>query len=201
MKGLFPRKRYPVADTMKLLEPVEIGTLELRNRIVMPAMGTNYANRDGSVSDRLLDYYSERAKGGAGLIILEVTCIDSPIGKTIANQLCIHDDAMIPGLKTLAQSIQARGAKAAVQLHHAGRRAETKITGLQPVAPSAIACYGGSIPKVLMEEEIEGILKNFAAGARRAREAGFDAVEIHCAHGYLIHQFLSPLTNKRTDGY
>jgi len=190
-----------VAEPMKLLGPVKIGTLELRNRIVMPAMGTNYANRDGSVSDRLLEYYSERAKGGAGLIILEVTCIDSPIGKTIANQLCIHDDAMVPGLKTLAQSIQARGAKAAVQLHHAGRRADAKITGLQPVAPSAIPCYGGSIPKVLTEEEIEGILKKFAAGARRAREAGFDAVEIHCAHGYLIHQFLSPLTNKRTDGY
>lgn len=190
-----------MAGAMKLLEPVKIATLELRNRIVMPAMGTNYANRDGSVSDRLLDYYSERAKGGPGLIIIEVTCIDSPIGKTIAHQLCVHDDALIPGLTTLAQSIQAKGAKAALQLHHAGRRADERITGLQPVAPSAIACYGGSIPKELTEEEIEGILKNFAKGARRAREAGFDAVEVHCAHGYLIHQFLSPLTNKRTDGY
>jgi len=190
-----------MADSLTLLEPIRVGTLELRNRIVMPAMGTNYANRDGSVSDRLLNYYSERAKGGAGLIIIEVTCIDSPIGKTIANQLCIHQDGLVPGLKTLAKSIQAHGAKAVLQLHHAGRRADARMTGLQPVAPSAIACYGGSIPKEATEEEIGEILEKFTQGARRAREAGFDGVEIHCAHGYLIHQFLSPLTNKRTDGY
>ena len=190
-----------MGDPLKLLEPFTVAALELRNRIVMPAMGTNYADPDGAVTDRLLNYYTERAKGGTGLIIMEVTCVDSPIGKTIAQQLCIHDDCLIPGLRALASSIQARGAKAAVQLHHAGRRANSKVTGIQPVAPSAIACYGGETPKELTPSEIEEIVEKFVQGARRAKEAGFDAVEIHCAHGYLIHQFLSPLTNKRTDGY
>jgi len=188
-------------DNLRLLEPIKIGPLELRNRIVMPAMGTNYADQDGAVTDRLLNYYAERAKGGAGLIIIEVTCVDSPIGKTIAHQLGIHEDRLVPGLKALARSIQAHGAKAALQLHHAGRRASSKVTGLQPVAPSAIACYGGNVPRELAEEEIERIVEKFAQAGRRAQEAGFDAVEIHCAHGYLIHQFLSPLTNKRSDAY
>ena len=190
-----------MADTLKLLEPIKIGVMQLRNRIVMPAMGTNYADRDGAVTDRLLNYYIERAKGGVGLIIIEVTCVDSPIGKTIAHQLCIHDDSLISGLGALASSIQAHGAKAAVQLHHAGRRAHSKISGLQPVGASAVACYGGETPKALTAKEIKEIVGKFVQGARRAKEAGFDAVEIHCAHGYLIHQFLSPLTNKRTDGY
>jgi 2,4-dienoyl-CoA reductase-like NADH-dependent reductase (Old Yellow Enzyme family)/thioredoxin reductase len=201
VKGFFSRWRFDRVNPLKLLEPIKVGGLELRNRIVMPAMGTNYAGPDGAVSDRLLHYYIERAKGGTGLIIIEVTCIDSPIGKTIAHQLCVHEDRLIAGLRTLAGSIQAHGAKVALQLHHAGRRAPSKITGLQPVAPSAIACYGGSIPKELTEEEIEEVFEKFADGARRAQEAGFDAVEVHCAHGYLIHQFLSPLTNERTDGY
>jgi 2,4-dienoyl-CoA reductase-like NADH-dependent reductase (Old Yellow Enzyme family)/thioredoxin reductase len=167
----------------------------------MPAMGTNYADPVGAVTDQLLNYYTERAKGGVGLIIIEVTCVDSPIGKTIANQLCVHEDRLVPGLRALAESIQSHGAKVALQLHHAGRRAHSKITGFQPVGPSAIACYGGDIPRELTEEQIEEIVEKFVQGARRAKEAGFDAVEVHCAHGYLIHQFLSPLTNKRLDVY
>lgn len=190
-----------MVETLRLLDPIKIKQMEVRNRIVMPAMATNYADREGAVTDRLQSYYAERAKGGAGLIITEVACIDSPIGKTIANQLCVHDDRLVSGLKSLARSIQAHGAKAVLQLHHAGRRAYAKFTGLQPVAPSAVACYGGSIPRELTEEEIKEIVDKFAQGARRAVEAGFDAVEIHCAHGYLIHQFLSPLTNKRSDAY
>jgi len=193
--------RFIIMGSLRLLEPIKIGPMELRNRIVMPAMGTNYADQNGAVTDRLLNYYTERAKGGVGMVIIEVTCVDSPIGKTIANQLSIHDDSLMPGLKALASSIQGQGAKAAVQLHHAGRRAHSKITGLQPVAASAIACYGGEIPRELTEKEIEETVEKFVQGARRAKEAGFDGVEVHCAHGYLIQQFLSPLTNKRTDAY
>lgn len=190
-----------MANTLKLLEPLKIGSLELRNRIVMPAMGTQYADQNGAVTSRLINYYTERAKGGVGLIIIEVACIDSPIGKNAATQICVDDDRFIPGLKSLAKSIQAHGAKVTLQLHHAGRRARSQVTGTQPVAPSSIACYGGDPPRELKEEEINGLVEKFVGGARRAREAGFDAVELHCAHGYLIHQFLSPLTNKRSDSY
>jgi 2,4-dienoyl-CoA reductase-like NADH-dependent reductase (Old Yellow Enzyme family) len=186
-----------MANTLKLLEPLKIGSLELRNRIVMPAMGTQYADQNGAVTSRLINYYTERAKAGVGLIIIEVACVDSPIGKNAATQICVDDDRFIPGLKSLAKSIQAHGAKVALQLHHAGRRARSQVTGTQPVAPSSIACYGGDLPRELKEEEINDLVEKFVGGARRAREAGFDAVELHCAHGYLIHQFLSPLTNKR----
>jgi 2,4-dienoyl-CoA reductase-like NADH-dependent reductase (Old Yellow Enzyme family)/thioredoxin reductase len=185
----------------KLFEPGGIGSLELKNRIVMPPMATNYASKDGEVTDRQIDYYVERAKGGVGLIIVEISCVDSPVGKGMTRQICIDDDKFIPGLKNLANGIKQHGARAAIQLHHAGRQTSSKVTGHQPVAPSPIAMAEGEQPRPLTIKSIETLIERFAEAAERAKEAGFEGVEIHGAHGYLISQFLSPLSNHRQDAY
>ena len=185
----------------KLFEPVMVGRLKLKNRLVMPAMCTDFGDKDGYVTQRLLHHYIERAKGGAGLIIIEVTSV-APGGRAQLNQLRIDDDRFISGLSKLAEGIKNGGAKCFIQLHHAGRVAPPAFNdGLQPVAPSAIAGRGGAIPRELTIAEIEGVVESFAQAARRAREAGFDGVELQYAHGYLIAEFLSPLTNKRRDKY
>lgn len=181
----------------KLFQPVAIGAMQLKNRVVMPAMGTNFASASGEVTDRLIDYYVERAKGGTGLIITEVTSV-AVGGGNVHNQLCIYGDARLPGLRRLAQAVHACSAKIALQLFHSGRRAgDVPI----PAGPSPIPYLGGPPVCELTIEEIEGLVEAFAAGAKRAREVGVDAIELHCTHGYLISQFLSPLTNKRTDRY
>jgi len=185
----------------KLFEPGRIGSLELKNRLVMPPMATNYASKDGQVTERQIEYYVERAKGGVGLIIVEISCVDTPVGKGMARQIAIDDDKFIPGLGQLAKAIKQHGAKAAVQLHHAGRQTSSKITKHQPVAPSAISTDEGEMPRELTLEEIEALIVRFAEAAERAKKAGFDGVEIHGAHGYLISQFLSPLSNHRNDAY
>jgi len=185
----------------KLFEPINIGTVEVRNRLVIPAMATNYADSSGFVTQRLIDYYVERAKNNVGLIIIEETCIALG-GKIIVNQLGVYDDAFIPGLRKLAEAIGETGTRCFLQLHHGGRRAQSKINnGLQPIAPSAIPHRTGEMPHELTLEEIDNLIEAYAQGARRAKEAGFDGVEGHFAHGYLVAQFLSPLTNKRTDKY
>jgi len=185
----------------KLFEPGKIGAMELKNRIVMPPMATGFASDDGSVTDRLIAYYEERAKSGPGLIIVEITCIDSPVGRGLATQINIDDDRFIPGLARLARAIKQHGVRAAIQLHHAGRQTSSRVTGFKPVAPSPIPGRDGEMPKELTVDEIKRLVECFAQGARRAREAGFDGVEIHGAHGYLVSQFLSPLSNKREDEY
>src|SRR4030042_2098933 len=126
----------------KLFHPGRIGNLEIKNRLVMPPMATNYALKDGTVTDRQIDYYEERAKGGAGLVIVEVSCVDSPVGKGLGKQIAIDDDRFIPGLSRLAEAIKHHGAKAAIQLHHAGRQTMARITGNQPVAPSPTPVMG-----------------------------------------------------------
>jgi 2,4-dienoyl-CoA reductase-like NADH-dependent reductase (Old Yellow Enzyme family)/thioredoxin reductase len=185
----------------KLFDPGCIGTMELKNRLVMPPMGTNYALKDGSVTQRQIDYYEERARGGVGLVIVEISCIDSPVGKGAMKQICIDDDRFIPQLSKLAESIKRHGAKAAIQIHHAGRQTLSKLTGHQPVAPSPIPMSGGEQPRELTLSEIAKLVTRFAEAAERAKKAGFDGVEIHGAHGYLISQFLSPLSNHRQDAY
>ena len=192
----------------KLFEPGRIGEMELRNRMVMPAMGTNLATRDGYVTEQMKDYYEERAKGGVGLVIVEVTCVDSPTGKTIPCQLLVDDDKFIPGLSELAEVIHRHGAKAALQLMHAGRAARSKITHMQPVAPSAIPMpfpsmvgYEGEIPRELTISEIKDLVGKFGKAAQRAKRAGFDGVEIHSLGLYLVAQFLSSASNKRQDDY
>ncbi|MFH0845469.1 MAG: tRNA-dihydrouridine synthase, partial [Pseudomonadota bacterium] len=185
----------------RLFEPLSFNGLQLKNRIVMPPMATNFAGARGEVTDQMISYYEERAKGGAGLVILEVTGVDFPRGNTVLHQVAIHDDSCMEGLSRLVNAVKKWGARIATQLHHAGRRASSKSTGMIPVAPSPIACYGGDMPEVLDKKGILSIIKAFAEGARRAKAVGFDAVELHCAHGYLMGQFLSPLTNTRTDEY
>ena len=184
-----------------LLSPARIGNITVRNRMVMPPMGTNYASDDGFVTERLVRYYEARAEGGTGLIIVEVAAV-APEGKAITHQIGIWADKFIPGLRYLAESIRKHGARAAIQLHHAGRQTTFQTTGYQPVAPSEIPCpICRDMPRSLTIEEIKGIVEAFGHAARRAREASFDAVEIHGTHGYLINQFLSPYSNKRTDEY
>ncbi len=194
----------------RLWEPFRIGQMELRNRIVMPPMGTNYAGEEGYVTERLKSYYEARARGGAGLIIIENTNIH-PAGRTVSNHLEISDDKFIAGLSELVDRIHQHGAKAAIQIGHGGRRASSRVTGVQPVAPSAISgmhpmAYPASrrateVPRVLTIEEIADIITVFTKAAERAKKAGFDGVEIHGAHGYLLSQFLSRSSNKRNDIY
>jgi len=185
----------------KLFEPIKIGTMEVKNRFVVPPMGTNFANPDGSVSQQLIDYLVSRAKGGYGLIIVEVTAID-PLGKAIPLQPGIWDDKFIPGWKKLVDEVHKYGAKIAVQLHHAGRQTTREVIGAQPVAPSPIPCpVDREMPRELTTEEVYELIEKFGDAARRARDAGFDAVEVHGAHGYLIAQFMSAYSNKRIDEF
>jgi 2,4-dienoyl-CoA reductase-like NADH-dependent reductase (Old Yellow Enzyme family)/thioredoxin reductase len=175
--------------------------MKLKNRIVMPAMGTNYSSKDGFVTRRLVNYHVERAKGGVGLIIVEGAYIE-PRGKGSIMQLGVDHENKISGLKELATAIQAKDARAALQLFHGGRQSHSSIIGTQPVSASEVFCrFTQETPRALTVEEIQNVIEAFAEGARRTKAAGFDAVEIHGAHGYLINQFLSPLTNKRTDKY
>jgi len=192
----------------RLLSPIKIGELELKNRMIMLAMATNYSTREGFVTQRLKDYYEERAKGGVALIIVEAGLISYPFGRTVAHQLGLYDDRLIPGLKELVEVIHKHGCKAALQIHHAGHRATRNITGHQPVSASEIRTkgrwsqwIGGEPPRALTTSEVEELVEAYASGAVRARAAGADAVEIHGAHGYLILNFLSPLYNQRTDKY
>jgi 2,4-dienoyl-CoA reductase-like NADH-dependent reductase (Old Yellow Enzyme family)/thioredoxin reductase len=185
----------------KLLSPVQIGTMKLRNRIVMPPMVTNYATNDGAVTKRLKAYHETRAKDGVGLIIVEASYVH-PSGKGFTNEVGIYKDELISGLKELTEAVHRHGAKIAIQLYHAGRQTTSKVTGMSIVAPSSIPCpVEQEMPKELSVDEIKELIEAFGQAARRAKEAGFDAVEIHGAHGYLLNQFLSPYSNKRTDEY
>ena len=185
----------------RLFQPIRLGEMAVKNRFVVAPIGTNFATADGFVTDQLKSYYRERARGGAGLVIVDEGCVDSPTGKGTAYQTCIDDDKQIPGLSELAGVIRKQGAKAAIQLHHAGRLAATRHTGCLPVAPSVIAAPGGDMPRELSIAEIEAIVDRFTRGAERAQKAGFDGVEIQAVHGYLITSFLSTDSNRRQDAY
>jgi 2,4-dienoyl-CoA reductase-like NADH-dependent reductase (Old Yellow Enzyme family)/thioredoxin reductase len=181
----------------------KIGSLMLKNRVVMPAMGTRLATTNGELTEEQIRYYEERAKGGAGLIITEFTTVDFELGRAAVNQLRIDADRFIPGFRNLADVIHTYGARVFVQLHHAGRETTSYFTGgKQIVAPSPITCEAiGEEPRELTTAEVKGIIQQFVDGADRCQAAGIDGVELHGAHGYLINQFLSPNTNIRTDEY
>lgn len=184
-----------------LTSPTRIGNMELRNRMVMAPMVTNYAYEDGSVTGRLRAYHEERAKGGVGLIIVEASYVHSS-GKGFQNEVGMCSDKHIPGLRSLADVVHVHGAKIAIQLYHGGRQTTSNVTGQPIVAPSPIPDpTKGETPKELSKDEIAGLVRAFAEAARRAKAAGFDAVEVHGAHGYLINEFLSPYSNRRTDEY
>jgi 2,4-dienoyl-CoA reductase-like NADH-dependent reductase (Old Yellow Enzyme family) len=185
----------------KVMESAQIGRMRLRNRFVMPSMVTNFAAVDGAVTERIMAYHQARAKGGVGLIIVEATYIH-PSAKGFRNQLGIYKDELVPGLRKLTDAVHRYGAKIAVQLYHAGRQTTSTVTGMSIVAPSPIPCpIKQEMPKELSIGEIKELAETFGRAARRAKEAGFDAIEIHGAHGYLLNQFLSPYSNKRTDEY
>ncbi len=185
-----------------LLEPIKAGRLELHNRLVMPPMATEKSTSGGKVSPGLLNYYDEKSRGGyISLIIIEHSYV-RPDGKASNNQLSIADDSVVEGLKALADIIHRNGSKVVMQLNHAGSAASEEITGTMPIGPSAVLNPNKeTMPREQAPEEIKGIIEAFQAAARRTREAGFDGVEIHSAHGYLLNQFFSPLTNKRKDHY
>ena len=185
----------------KLLSPITVNGMTLRSRTVMPAMGTGFGNADSTVSDRLVAYLARRARGGVGLIITEV-CAVLPRGKGFGNEIGAWSDDFIPGLAKLADAVHRAGAKIALQLHHAGRETFEMAAGGIPEAPSAIPSAVLNQPCEEMSlERIAAVTDAFARAAVRAKEACFDAVEIHGAHGYLLTQFLSPFSNQRTDAY
>lgn len=185
-----------------LAQPGKIGTMELRNRLVMPAMCTNYTYQ-GHFTDQAVYYYGSRAKGGAGLIIIEASAIDYPIGRSVLN-CAVSDDKYIPTLKKLVDEIHKYDTKVALQIMHSGRQSSSEICGSQPVsctsAQSTQLLYA-DVPRALTLYECKETVKQFGEGALRAKQAGFDAVEVHYAHGYLMSAFLSPTLNTRTDEY
>lgn len=185
----------------KLLEPFDLKTLRLRNRIVMAPMLSRLCNLHGTVSPKLIDYYAERAKGGVGLIITEYCYIDERESKANHGQLGVYGDQLIAGLGDLAEAIQEWGAKVILQMCHAGRNSSMKFTGRQPIAPSSMLNHRGEWARAMTLEEIETTIESFTEAACRAKTAGFDGIELHGAHGYLMAQFLSPFTNHRADLY
>ncbi len=185
----------------RLFEPASIGNMTLRNRIVMPAMDTNLASKDGFVTQRTIDYYGERAKGGVGLIIVECTSIDYPRGQVTVGQISIDDDKYIDGLSELAGAMKRAGARAAIQLEHGGGVTHSSISGTQPVGPSEAISPLGEPVRELTASEIRELVELHAKAAARAKKAGFDGVEIHGAHEHMLAQFMSPSINQRTDDY
>ena len=189
-----------------LFTPMSIGGVELRNRIVMPSMTTRLADREGHVTDASVAYFKARAAGGTGLITVEMASPERA-GRHRARELGIYDDRFLPGLTRLVGEIHACGAKASIQLGHAGGHTREDVCGEPPVAPSAVPHYvyevtGKTItPLEMSRERIARTTEAFVAAAKRARAAGFDCVELHAAHGYLFSQFLCPEENRRQDEY
>ena len=185
-----------------IFEPFTIKHMTVKNRIVMTPMGTNYGEQNGEMSFLHINYYEQRAKGGTGLLIVENASVDSPQGSNGTTQLRIDQDNYIPRLFKLCETVHKHGSCIAIQINHAGASAQSARINMQPVSASDVPSKaGGEIPRPLEKDEIMHIVKKYGEAAKRAQIAGFDAVEIHAGHSYLISQFLSPLTNKRTDEF
>jgi 2,4-dienoyl-CoA reductase-like NADH-dependent reductase (Old Yellow Enzyme family) len=189
-----------------LLTTGRIGKVEIKNRIVMPPMTTRLADEDGSVTAHTINYYMARVRGGVGLITVEMAS-PTRAGRHRRRELGIYDDRFLPGLMQLTAAIHGGGAKASIQLGHGGGHTRTDICDDTPLAPSAIrhqvfeVTDQTIIPKEMTLDDIGFTIAGFAAAAARAEKAGFDCVEIHAAHGYLISQFLNPFENRRSDAY
>ena len=184
-----------------IFKPGKIGAMELKNRLIVPAMETEYS-QDGTINQRITDYWLARANGGWALLTMEVAAV-SPEGKGFPNSLTLYDDACIPMYRKLTDAVHQAGSKMAIQLHHAGRQTLSFfIGGQQIVAPSAIAhpMYG-EVPRELTTEECWRIINDYGDAALRAKKAGFDTVEVHAGHGYLPVQFMSPSLNRRVDEF
>ena len=185
-----------------MFTPIKIGSMEVKNRFVVPAMGTNLAEHNGEAGEALISYYMERAKGGFGLIITECSAV-SYEGRSLINECGLWDDSLIPSYKKLTDSVHESGAKIAVQLRHCGRETMPAYTGgVEVLAPSKVPCPANqSMPHEMSTEEVYQMVETFGDAALRGKKAGFDAVELHASHGYLIAQFLSGHANKRTDEF
>ncbi|MHA1988528.1 MAG: NADH:flavin oxidoreductase [Promethearchaeota archaeon] len=179
-----------------LFSPEKIGNVEIKNRIVRSATYTHSATNDGHVTDEMINFYSNLAKGGTGLIITGITTIDK-VGTIQPGQTCLYDDSYIEGQKKFVNAIhEISDVKIAPQLSHSGRQ------GLTPIAPSAITFKEGyRMPKELTNEEVKELIKNFISAGRRAYESGYDMIQLNAGHGWLLCNFLSPFTNKRTDEF
>ena len=209
-----------------LASPASIGNLELKNRMIMAAMGSNFASEDGHITDQLVAYYEERARGGIGLIILETSAITWPAGASMPNMLGFSKDEFIPSLQSLTQRIHQHGSKIAAQLNHSGKIAQEDVIAGRPIpVPSIPKSEPSDMFGLLTQDEIMNFIKaggpdgkgpryhelsideiqqevqHFVDAAKRAKASNFDAIEIHAGHGYLISSFLSPAVNKRTDEY
>ena len=209
-----------------LASPASIGNLELKNRMIMAAMGSNFASEDGHTTDQLIAYYEERARGGIGLIILETSAITWPAGASMPNMIGFSKDEFIPSLQSLTQRIHQHGSKIAAQLNHSGKIAQEDVIAGRPIpVPSIPKSEPSDMFGLLTQDEIMNFIKaggpdgkgpryhelsvdeiqqevqHFVDAAKRAKASKFDAIEIHAGHGYLISSFLSPAINKRTDEY
>ncbi|UTC66335.1 MULTISPECIES: NADH:flavin oxidoreductase [unclassified Treponema] len=188
-----------------LFSSFKIKNIELNTKLVMPPMASEKADEGGLVSQALCDYYDEKTKGSyVGLVITEHSYV-SPEGKASVGQLSIADDSTIEGFKKLGDVLHKNGAKVIAQISHAGAAARHEITGYDALSSSCVKIprknSNYELPKEMTQNDIDKAVNDFVQAARRAKEAGFDGVEIHSAHGYLLNQFFSPIMNKRTDKY
>lgn len=187
-----------MTTSSKLFSPYSLGGMELKNRIVMSPMLMYQAGDDGTVTERQVLHYGARALGGVGLIMTEVVAVH-PQGRISGSDLGLWSDGQIPGIRRIVDAIHACDAKIGIQLAHAGRKS---ILPGDSVAPSAIAhSEDSTIPVELTTAEVQKLVQDYASAATRADQAGVDCIQIHAAHGYLIHEFLAPMSNKRTDEY
>jgi 2,4-dienoyl-CoA reductase-like NADH-dependent reductase (Old Yellow Enzyme family) len=185
----------------KLFSPIKINSLELRNRIIMPCLDTTFAGDGGVVTDIQTEYFLRRARGGAALILVGPASFES-LGIGYRTDIRLDRDDVITSLTALVRKIHLCGIPIGIQLYHAGRQANIDITGGDIVAPSAIADPVRKItPRALKVSEIKKIVHQFGTHALRVKQAGFDIIELHCSHGYLLAEFLSNYANKRTDDY
>lgn len=180
-------------------DELTINRMKLRNRLVLPPLTTNYGTSEGHVTDAVIQFYDERSRD-VGLVIVEATAV-RPDGRIVQGSLGLWEDSQIKGMKRLAETIEKNGAAAVVQLNHAGARCYPSGGPMQGASPSGVRLSPAVDPIVMTQEHIDEMISDFAAAAARAMAAGFHGVEIHGAHLYLISQFLSPATNKRTDSY
>jgi len=185
----------------KLFSPFRIRNIELKNRIVMPGLACFYIGDDGTISDDAVEHYRRRAAGGPSMVIMEA-CAVSAEGVVSKHQARIYDDRFIEGLARIAGAIKAEGSVPAMQIHHGGRQTSVKVIGRKPLAPSPLPCPAirGEVEPLTIDG-IQEIVQKFGDAAERAYQAGFELVEIHGAHGYLVNQFLSKVSNIRVDQY
>lgn len=184
---------------MEAFKAIKVGPITLKNRLALAPMDTELSGYNGEVTSDLIAYYAERARGGVGLIIVEFTAVD---GEQRMTSPAIFSDRFISGWARLVERVHAYGVKIVLQIAHHGGRALERVTGVQPVAPSAVPSpIYERVPRELAREEIDDLIAKFVRAAERAKAAGFDGIEIHGGHGYLIGQFVSPHTNRRRDEY